>query len=70
MLQEIRQKYYYPGTAKHVKEWVEGCEICAKDKRVPNNAITPELFNLTEWDLGPEDAMQIDLLQNLPASGG
>ena len=23
MLQEIRQKYYYPGIAKHVKKWVE-----------------------------------------------
>ena len=70
MLQETRQKYYYPGIAKHVKKWVEGCEICAKDKRVPNNSITPELLNLPEWDLGPEDAMQIDLLPNLPTSGG
>ena len=70
MLQGIRQKYYYPGIAKHVKMWVEGCEICAKDKHVPKNAITPELLNLPEWDLGPEDAMQIDLLPNLPASGG
>ena len=70
MLQEIRQKYYYPGIAKHVKKWVEGFEICAKDKRVPNTVITPELLNLPEWDLGPEDAMQIDLLPNLPTSGG
>ena len=70
MLQEIRQKYYYPGMAKHVKKWVEGCETCAGDKRVPNNTITPELLNLPEWDLGPEDAMQIDLLPNLPTSGG
>ena len=70
MLQEIRQKYYYPGIAKHVKKWVEGCEICAKDKRVPNNSKTPELLNLPEWDLGSEDAMQIDLLPNLPTSGG
>ena len=70
MLQEIRQKYYYPGIAKHVKKLVEGCETCARDKRVPNNTITPELLNLLEWDLGPEDAMQIDLLPNLPARGG
>ena len=70
MLQEIRQKYYYPGIAKYVKKWVEGCETCARDKRVPNNTITPELLNLPEWDLGPEDAMQIDLLPNLPTSGG
>ena len=62
--------YYYPGIAKHVKKWLEGCEICAKDKRVPNKVITPELLNLPEWDLGPEDAMQIDLLPNLPTSGG
>ena len=70
MLQEIRQKYYYPGIAKHVKKWVEGCVTCAKDKRVPNNTITRELLNLPEWDLGPEGAMQIDLLPNLPTSGG
>ena len=70
MLHEIRQKYYYPGIAKHVKKWVDGCEICARDKRVPNAVITPELLNLPEWDLGPEDAMQIDLLPNLPTSGG
>ena len=69
MLQEIRQNYYYPGMAKHVKKWVEGCETCARDKRVPNNTITPELLNLPEWDLGPEDAMQIGLLPNLPTSG-
>ena len=70
MLQEIRQKYYYPGIAKYVKKWVEGCETCAKDKRVPNKVIIPELLNLPEWDLGPEDAMQLDLLSNLPTSGG
>ena len=51
-LQEIRQKYYYPGIAKHVKKWVDGCEICARDKRVPNTLIAPELLNLPEWDLG------------------
>ena len=28
------------------------------------------MLNLPEWDLGPEDAMQIDLLSNLPPSGG
>ena len=48
-LQEIRQRYYYPSSmAKHVKKWVEGCEECARDKRVPNATITPELLNLPE----------------------
>ena len=53
-----------------VKKWVQGCEICIKDKRIANASITPELLNLPEWDLGPEDALQIDLLPNLPPSGG
>ena len=70
MLHEIRRKYYYPGIAKIVKKWVQGCEICIKDKRVSNASITPELLNLPEWDLGPEDALQIDILPNLPPSGG
>ena len=44
MLQEIHQTYDYPGIAKHVKKWAEGCETCARDKRVPNNTITPEMI--------------------------
>ena len=72
MLQEIRQRFYYRSMSKHVKKWVEGCEQCETDKGVPNVTITitPELLNLPEWDLGPKDAMQIDLLPNLPPSGG
>ena len=70
MLIEIRQKYYYPGIAKLVKKWVRGYETCIKDKGIPNSSITSELLNLPEWDLGPKDAMQIDLLPNLPPSGG
>ena len=65
MLQEIRRRFYYPSMAKHVKKWIEGCEQCARDNRVPNATITPELLNLPEWDLGPGDAMQIDLFPNL-----
>ena len=56
--------------AKYVQNWVEGCEKCAKDKRVPDATITPELLNLPVWDFGPGNATQFDLLQNLPPSGG
>ena len=62
--------YYYPSMGKHVKNWVERFQQCAKYKRVPNATITLELLNLLQWDLGPEDARQIDLLLNLPPSGG
>ena len=62
MLPKICEKcYHYPGTAKHVRRWVHGSETCAKDKRVPTTTITLELLNLPDWDLGPEDATQIDI---------
>ena len=70
MLREIRCKYYYPGIAKLVRKWVNGCETCIRDRRFSNDLIIPELLNLPEWTLGPEDAMQMDLLPNRPPSGG
>ena len=51
VLQEYRQRYYYPSMAKHVIKWVDGCEQCARDKRVPNTTITPELLNLPNGTL-------------------
>ena len=44
---------------KLVNKCVQSCEICAKDNRTPNAKITPEVVNLPERDLGPEDAMQL-----------
>ena len=69
MMQEIRQKYYFPSIATYVRNWVCDCKICIQDKRINNTRITPELFHISEWDLGPEDLMQIDLLPELPPSG-
>ena len=68
-MQEIRQKYYFPSIATYVRNWVRDCEICIQDKRINNTRITPELIHIPEWDPGPEDLMQIDLLPELPPSG-
>ena len=70
MMQEIRQKYYFPTFATYVRNWVRDCEICIQDKRNNNTRITPELMHIPEWDLGPEDLMQIGLSLELPPSGG
>ena len=70
MMQEIRQKYYFPSIATYVINWLRDCEICIQDKRINNTKITPELIHIPEWDLGPEDLMQIDLLPELPPIGG
>ena len=70
MMREIRQKYYFPSIATYVRNWVRDCEICIQDKRKNNTRITPELIHIPEWDLGPEHLTQIDLLPELPPSGG
>ena len=70
MMQEIRQKYYFPSIATYGRNWVRDCEICIQDKRINNKRITPEIIHIPEWDLGPEDLMQMDLLPELPPSGG
>ena len=65
MMQEIRQKYYFPSIATYVKNWVRDCEICIRDKRINNTRITPELFPYPRM----EELMQIDLLPELPPCG-
>ena len=72
MMLEIRQKYYFPLIATYVRNWVRDFELCIQDKRINNTRIknTPEFIHIPEWDLGPEDVMQIDLLPELPPSGG
>ena len=70
MMQEIRHKNYFPPIATYVRNWVRDCAICIQDKRINNKRITPDLIHIPEWDLAPEDLMQIDLLPELPPSGG
>ena len=70
MMQENSQKYYFPTIALYVRNWVRNCETCIQDKRINNTRITPELIHIQDWDLGPADLMQIDLLPELPPSGG
>ena len=66
----ICQRYYFPSIATYVRNWVRDCETCIQDKRINNTRITPELIHISEWDLGPEDLMQIDLLPELPPNWG
>ena len=66
MIQECRSKYYYPGLAKRIKQWVMQCEDCIKYK----SQIRPKMINNTEHTLGPEDILEIDILPNLPNSAG
>ena len=70
MIQEARQKYYYPCIAKYIRNWVTKCQMCIQNKRINNDLLKTELLNCPEWVLGPEDILQMDIFPNLPPSGG
>ena len=46
MMQEIRQKYYFPSIATYAKNWVRDCEIRIQDKRINNTRTSPEFIHI------------------------
>ena len=64
-----RQKYYYPNMAKLMRQGVMSREQCIRESRVDDRLTRPALQNPNEHITAPEDAMQIDLLSELPPSG-
>ena len=65
-----RQKYYYANMAKLIRQWVMSCEQCIRESRVDVWLTRPARQNASEHITAPEDAMEIDLVPELPPSGG
>ena len=65
-----REKYYFPKMAQLIREWVMSCEQCIRESRIDPSLTRPPLQNPNEHITAPEDAIQIDLVPELPASGG
>ena len=56
--------------AQLIREWVMSCEQCIRESRIDRSFTRPPLQNPNEHINVPEDAMQIDLVPELPPSGG
>ena len=56
--------------AQLIREWVMSCEQCIRESRIDRSPTRPPLQNPNEHITAPEDAMQIDLVPELPPSGG
>ena len=56
--------------AKLVREWVMSCQQCLRESRIDHKLTRPPLQNPNEHITVPEDDMQIDLVPELPPSGG
>ena len=64
------EKYYFPKMAQLIREWVMSCEQCIRESRIHPSLTRPPLQNPNEHITAPEDAIQIDLVPELPPSGG
>ena len=56
--------------AQLIREWVMSCEQCIRESRIDPSLNRLPLQNPNEHITAPEDAMQIDLVPDLPPSGG
>ena len=65
-----REKYYFPKMAQLIREWVISCEQCIRESRIDPSLTRLPLQNPNEHITAPEDAIQIDLVPELPPSGG
>ena len=65
-----REKCYFPKMAQLIREWVMSCEKCIKKSPIDRSFTRPPLQNSNEHVTAPKDAMQIDLVPELPPSGG
>ena len=70
MIQECRAKYYFPGLARKIRAWVTSCQDCIANKRIDTRQIRPKMLSNTEFTMGPEDCLEVDILPNLPSSNG
>ena len=65
-----RETYYFPEMAQLFRDWVMACEQCIRESLIDRSLTRPPLQNPKEHITAPKDAMQIDLMPELPPSGG
>ena len=53
-----------------IREWVMSCEQCIRESCIDRSLTRPPLQTTNRHIIAPEDAMQIDLVPELPPSGG
>ena len=56
--------------AQVIREWVMSCEQSVREQRIDHNLPHLPQQNPNDHITAPEDAMQLDLVPELPPSGG
>ena len=70
VIQQCREKYYYPGMAARIAHHISRCTQCLQTKRTDKRSITPPMIDTSKMALGPEDALQMDIVPFDEPSGG
>ena len=65
-IQQCPEKYYFPGLAAEIANHISLCRECAQTK----SSITPPLIDMSQLAIGPEDALQMDIVPFDDPSGG
>ena len=65
-----RQNIYYPDMGQLMREWAMSIEQSIRESKVDDKLTRLAPQNSIEHTTAPEDAMQIDLVPELPTSGG
>ena len=63
MIRECRAKYYFPGLARIIRAWVTSCPDCIANKRIDTRQIRPKMLSNTEFTLGSEGSLEVDILR-------
>ena len=66
----LQGKTLFSKMAQSIREWVISCEQCIRESRIDPSLTRPPLQNPNEHITVPEDTIQIDLVPQLPPSGG
>ena len=62
VIQQCREKYYYPGLAAKLAKHINQCMKCMQTKRTYNRLLTPPMIDTSKLALGPEDALQVGIV--------
>ena len=70
VIQQCREKYYYPGMAAMIAHHISRCTEYMQTKRTDKRSITPPMIDTSKLALGPDDALQMDIVPFDELSGG
>ena len=62
VIQQYGEKYYYPGLAAKIAKRINQCMKCVQTKRRDNRLLTPSMIDTCKLAMGPEDALQMDIV--------